>query len=184
MRRQSDDAVVFGYQVSNPGDYAVIEFGLDGRVVGISEKPSDPKSDWAIPGIYLYPPGVAGMAKNLDPSDRLELEISDLNRQYLEQGRLQVVPMGRGIAWFDTGSPKALLEAANFVEAIERRQGLIIGSPEEVALRMRYINRDELAAAASRMPSSEYRSYLERLSSPDASSEFGSGDIHTSVLDL
>jgi glucose-1-phosphate thymidylyltransferase len=163
LRRQSDDAVVFGYQVSNPSEYGVIEFDSSGRAIGIEEKPRDPRSNWAVPGLYLYPPGVAAIARDIDPSDRGELEITELNRRFLSQNRLQVVPMGRGIAWFDTGTPRALLEAANFIEAIERRQGLIIGSPEEVAFRMGYIDGNGLAQCASKMPTSEYRSYLELL---------------------
>jgi glucose-1-phosphate thymidylyltransferase len=163
LRRQSGDAVVFGYQVSNPSEYGVIEFDSSGRAIGIEEKPRDPRSNWAVPGLYLYPPGVAAIARDIDPSDRGELEITELNRRFLSQNRLQVVPMGRGIAWFDTGTPRALLEAANFIEAIERRQGLIIGSPEEVAFRMGYIDGNGLAQCASKMPTSEYRSYLELL---------------------
>lgn len=163
LRSHSDDAIVFGYQVSNPSEYGVIEFDPSGKAIGIEEKPESPRSNWAVPGLYVYPPGVAGIARSVDPSDRDEMEITELNRRFLEQGKLRVVPMGRGIAWFDTGTPKALLEAANFIEAIERRQGLIIGSPEEVAFRMGYIDRDELAQCAAAMPLSEYRAYLEHL---------------------
>jgi glucose-1-phosphate thymidylyltransferase len=163
LRRQSGDAIVFGYQVSNPSEYGVIEFNSSGRAIGIEEKPQNPQSNWAVPGLYVYPAGVATIARSIDPSDRGELEITELNRNFLERERLQVVPMGRGIAWFDTGTPKALLEAANFIEAIERRQGLIIGSPEEVAYRMGYLDREGLARCAAEMPVSEYRSYLENL---------------------
>lgn len=163
LRTQSDDAAVFGYQVSNPSEYGVIEFDSSGRAIGLEEKPQNPRSNWAVPGLYVYPPNVAEVARGIDPSDRGELEITELNRQFLERGKLQVVPMGRGIAWFDTGTPRALLEAANFIEAIERRQGLIIGSPEEVAYRMGYIDRHELAACTAVMPQSEYRAYLESL---------------------
>ena len=163
LRTQSDNAVVFGYQVSNPSEYGVIEFDSSGCAIGIEEKPEHPRSNWAVPGLYVYPPRVAQIARAVDPSNRGELEITELNRRYLELKKLQVVPMGRGIAWFDTGTPKALLEAANFIEAIERRQGLIIGSPEEVAFRMDYIDRDGLTRCASAMPASDYRSYLEHL---------------------
>ena len=163
LRSHGDDAVVFGYQVSNPADYGVIEFDDAGRAIAIEEKPATPRSNWAIPGLYVYPHGVSELARRLEPSPRGELEITDLNRLYLEAGRLRVVPMGRGIAWFDTGSPEALLEAGNFVEAIERRQGLIIGSPEEVAFRMGLIDRGQLAAAVHNMPSSPYSAYLAEI---------------------
>jgi glucose-1-phosphate thymidylyltransferase len=163
LEAQDDDAIIFGYQVSNPEEYGVVEFDSERRAVRLEEKPDDPRSQWAVPGIYFYPPGVSAMARGLTPSARGELEITDLNRLYLESGRLKVVPMGRGIAWFDTGTPRALLEAANFIEAIERRQGLIIGSPEEVAFRMGYIDRQGLEASFGQMPGSEYRHYLERL---------------------
>ena len=160
VRDHGEDAVVFGYQVANPSAYGVIEFDEDGRAVAIEEKPTEPSSNWAIPGFYVYPPGVADLAARLSPSARGELEITDLNRLYLEQGKLQVVPMGRGVAWFDTGSPEALLEASNFIEAVERRQGLIIGSPEEVAYRMGYIDLDQLASIVGQMPDSQYAGYL------------------------
>lgn len=163
LRTHQDDAVVFGYQVANPSDYGVIEFDESGRAVAIEEKPEAPRSNWAIPGLYVYPPGVSELARELEPSSRGELEITDLNRLYLDAGRLRVVPMGRGIAWFDTGSPEALLEAGNFVEAIERRQGLIIGSPEEVAYRMGLIDRHQLSAAVDSMPLSPYSSYLAEI---------------------
>jgi glucose-1-phosphate thymidylyltransferase len=165
--RQGDDAVVFGYQVANPSEYGVIEFDTAGRAIGIEEKPNEPRSTWAVPGMYVYPPGVAEMTAELTPSSRGELEITSLNQKYLELGRLQVVPMGRGIAWFDTGTPTALLEAANFIEAIERRQGLIIGSPEEVAFRMGFLDAEQLEATISGMPQSEYSEYLSRIARGD-----------------
>lgn len=163
VNEHGDDAVVFGYQVADPSAYGVIEFDADGNAVAIEEKPEHPSSNWAIPGLYVYPAGVSEIASQLTPSTRGELEITDLNRRYLEKGRLRVVPMGRGIAWFDTGSPEALLEASNFIEAIERRQGLIIGSPEEVAFRMGYIGREELQALVREMPESSYSSYLNAI---------------------
>ena len=169
LRNHGDNAVVFGYQVSNPSAYGVIEFDGNGKAVAIEEKPEEPRSNWAIPGLYVYPPGVADLARAQTPSDRGELEITDLNRRYLDQGRLEVVPMGRGIAWFDTGSPGDLLEASNFIEAIERRQGLIVGSPEEVAFRMGYIGREQLEAIVKGMPESQYSNYLADIASgPDS----------------
>jgi glucose-1-phosphate thymidylyltransferase len=169
VREHGNDAVVFGYQVANPSEYGVIEFDEHGYAVAIDEKPSEPRSNWAIPGLYLYPPGVADLARQLSPSDRGELEITDLNRLYLEAGRLRVVPMGRGIAWFDTGTHESLLEASNFIEAVERRQGLIIGSPEEVAFRMEFIDLDQLAAIVERMPLSSYTAYLAEIARGPAS---------------
>lgn len=158
-----ENATVFAYRVSDPSEYGVVEFDRDGKAVSLEEKPVNPKSRWAVPGIYLYPPGVAVEAHALEPSARGELEITDLNRRYLDQGRLKVQPMGRGIAWFDTGTPRSLLEASNFIEAIEQRQGLIIGSPEEVAYRMGFIDIDGLKACVSELPASLYREYLEHL---------------------
>ena len=163
MRHDPDTAVVFGYQVANPSEYGVIEFDATGHAIGLEEKPDEPRSNWAIPGMYIYPSGVAEVASTISPSARGELEITELNKRYLDMGKLKVVPMGRGIAWFDTGTPKALLEAANFIEAIERRQGLIIGSPEEVAFHMNYIDGEGLERCISEMPSSDYRFYLEGL---------------------
>lgn len=188
VRDHGDDAVVFGYQVANPSAYGVIEFDGDGRAVAIEEKPAEPSSNWAIPGFYVYPPGVADLAAQLAPSARGELEITDLNRLYLDQGRLQVVPMGRGIAWFDTGSPEALLEASNFIEAVERRQGLIIGSPEEVAYRMGFIGLDQLGAIVEEMPASQYAAYLGEIAKgPESIVNRGSqlyrlGDDHVETL--
>ena len=169
LRQHGPDAVLFGYQVANPSEYGVIEFDDSGKAVAIEEKPKSPRSNWAIPGLYVYPPGVSDLAEQLSPSARGELEITDLNRLYLDQGRLRVIPMGRGIAWFDTGSPESLLEASNFIEAVERRQGLIIGSPEEVAYRMGLIGADELAAIVGRMPASSYSAYLAEIArGPDS----------------
>jgi len=169
IRDHGEDAVVFGYQVANPSEYGVIEFDERGKAIAIEEKPSEPRSNWAIPGLYVYPPGGPELAKKLSPSERGELEITDLNRVYLEQGRLRVQPMGRGIAWFDTGSPESLLEASNFIEAVERRQGLIIGSPEEVAYRMGLIGLQQLGAIVERMPASSYSSYLAEIAKgPDS----------------
>ncbi len=159
------DAIIFGYEVADPSSYGVVHFDDEWRVTLLEEKPEQSASNWAIPGLYFYPEGVAAEAHELDPSGRGELEITDLNRRYLDAGRLRVVPMGRGIAWFDTGTPTALLEAANFIEAIERRQGLIIGSPEEIALSQGFISHEDLAQYVAGLPASDYRSYLEELAS-------------------
>lgn len=160
---ESGDATIFGYQVADPSAYGVVHFDEEWRATKLEEKPSDSASNWAIPGLYFYPPGVAGEARQIDPSGRGELEITDLNLRYLTMGRLTVVPMGRGIAWFDTGTAAELLEAANFIEAIETRQGFIIGSPEEIALAQGFISAEELASHIKDLPISDYRDYLAGL---------------------
>lgn len=158
-----EDAIIFGYEVADPSAYGVVTFDEDGRATALEEKPIEPVSHWAVPGVYFYPAGVSEQANALAPSGRGELEITDLNRRYLDMGRLKVIPMGRGIAWFDTGTPTALLEAANFIEAIETRQGFIIGSPEEIALSQGFISQAELASHVERLPLSDYRDYLASL---------------------
>jgi glucose-1-phosphate thymidylyltransferase len=163
-----DHATVFAYQVEDPSQYGVVEFDDDGSVLSLEEKPEHPKSRWAVPGIYLYPPGVADVARTIEPSPRGELEITDLNRRFLDMGRLHARRMGRGIAWFDTGTSRELLEAANFMEALERRQGLIIGSPEEAAYRMGYIDLAHFTAAIDQLPACQYRDYLARVAEEDA----------------
>jgi glucose-1-phosphate thymidylyltransferase len=163
MARNGEGATVFAYQVRDPSRYGVVEFGDGGRALSLEEKPANPRSSWAVPGIYLYGPGAAARARALAPSARGELEITDLNRLYLEDGALRAEPMGRGIAWFDTGTPESLLEAANFIEAIENRQGLIIGSPEEVAYRKGFLDRAGLRACLDAIPASPYRDYIERI---------------------
>lgn len=156
-------ATVFAHHVADPTQYGVVEIDTRGRAVSLEEKPARPRSQWAVPGIYIYGPGVAERARSLTPSPRGELEITDLNRMYLERGELLARPMGRGIAWFDTGTPESLLEAASFIHAIESRQGLIVGSPEEAALRMGFISEAELPRALARIPDSPYRRYVERV---------------------
>ena len=162
----TEDAIIFGYEVADPSAYGVVTFNEEWRATKLEEKPSRPSSHWAIPGVYFYPPRVSEQAQELTPSGRGELEITDLNRRYLQMGRLKVIPMGRGIAWFDTGTPTALLEAANFIEAIETRQGFIIGSPEEIALSQGFITHDDLASIVERLPVSDYREYLTSLLGP------------------
>ncbi len=159
----SDGATIFAYQVANPSEYGVVEFDRDYRVLSLEEKPAKPKSSWAVPGIYVYGSDVVERAKALKPSARGELEITDLNREYLHEGKLKAQPMGRGIAWLDTGTPENLLNASNFVHAIESRQGLIVGSPEEVAFRMGFIDEAGLERAIETLPNSPYRKYVEGL---------------------
>lgn len=163
VRETHAGACIFGYQVANPRDYGVVDFDETGLAVSLEEKPERPRSNWAVPGIYVYGPGVAREAARLKPSGRGELEITDLNRRYLEAGSLRAVPLGRGIAWFDTGTPEGLLDAASFVHAIETRQGLVIGSPEEAALRMGYLDTAGVESHIADMPSSPYRDYVRRI---------------------
>ncbi len=156
-------AQIFGYPVRDPECYGVIEFDCDGKAISLEEKPARPRSQYAVPGLYLYGPDVVERARRLKPSPRGELEITDLNRGYLAEGRLTATRLGRGIAWLDTGTPAALLEASLFIHAIETRQGFKISCPEEIAYRRGFIDRDgfrELAAAA---PKSDYGDYLRRL---------------------
>jgi glucose-1-phosphate thymidylyltransferase len=160
---RSRGATVFAYPVNDPGRYGVIEFDAAGKAISIEEKPKAPKSRYAVTGLYLYDGRVAEIAASLKPSARGELEITDLNRAYLERGELEVIPMGRGFAWLDTGTHEALLEAAHFIETIERRQGLKIACPEEVAYRMGFIDAAQLEALAKPLESSGYGDYLRRV---------------------
>jgi len=156
-------ATVFAYPVKNPERYGVIEFDNHGRAVGIEEKPAKPKSRYAVTGLYFYDHQVVDIASKLKPSARGELEITDLNRAYLQRGELEVVPMGRGMAWLDTGTHEALMEAAQFIETIERRQGLKIACPEEIAYRMKFIDAAQLEALAKPLEASGYGEYLRRV---------------------
>jgi len=153
-------ATVFAYPVKDPERYGVVEFDAEGRAVSIEEKPSAPKSRYAVTGLYFYDEDVCDIAASLQPSARGELEITDVNRKYLERGKLKVEVMGRGTAWLDTGTHESLLEAAHFIETIERRQGLKIACPEEIAYRMGYIDADALERLAHPMKKSSYGQYL------------------------
>ena len=160
---RSRGATVFAYPVNDPGRYGVVEFDAKGQAVSIEEKPDRPKSRYAVTGLYFYDGRVAEIAGKLKPSARGELEITDLNRVYLERGELEVVPMGRGMAWLDTGTHEALLEAAHFIGTIERRQGLKVACPEEIAWRMGFIDAAQLEALAKPLESSGYGEYLRRV---------------------
>lgn len=157
-----EGAVVFGYWVKDPERYGVIEFDQDGKALSIEEKPTKPKSNYAVPGIYFYDRQVVQIAKGLKPSARGELEITDLNMVYLQQGKLQVQLIGRGTAWLDTGTPESLLDASNFIATIEKRQGLKIACIEEIAYRMGYINKENFEVLVETLPRSNYREYLRQ----------------------
>ncbi len=155
-----DGGAIFGYRVADPTAYGVVEFDAEGRAISLEEKPERPRSKYAVPGLYFYSNDVVEMAKALKPSPRGELEITDINRLYLEQQRLQVQVLPRGTAWLDTGTFDSLLAAGNYVNTIEHREGLKIGAPEEVAWRMGFLSDDELRARAEPLVKSGYGSYL------------------------
>lgn len=158
-------ATIFTYRVANPSDYGVAEFDASGRVIGLAEKPAKPKSHYAVAGLYFYDSRVCDFAAELKPSKRGELEITDLNRKYLEAGDLRAVTFGRGIAWLDTGEPQALLAAANYVAMIEHRQGLKVACPEEVAWRMGFIDTAQLDQLSQAFGATDYGRYLKSLAS-------------------
>jgi glucose-1-phosphate thymidylyltransferase len=155
-----DGAQIFAYHVSDPTAYGVVEFDEDGRAVSLQEKPKRPRSNFAVPGLYFYDNGVVDIARGLTPSARGELEITDVNQAYLDQGRLRVTKLPRGTAWLDTGTPDTLMAAGEFVRTVELRQGLKIGCPEEVAWRAGLIGDEDLVARAKELGSSSYATYL------------------------
>lgn len=161
----SGEATVFAYQVRNPSAYGIVEFDDEYRGISLEEKPVNPRSNWAVPGMYIFSPGVAEIARKLKPSARGEYEITDVNRVYLDRNCLNVKTIGRGLAWFDAGTPEGLLNVGNFVHAIETRQGLTIGCPEEAAYNIGFIDEEGFNAAIREMPHSLYRETLERISS-------------------
>ncbi|MBS0245053.1 MAG: glucose-1-phosphate thymidylyltransferase RfbA [Proteobacteria bacterium] len=160
---RSTGATIFAYQVTDPQRYAVVALDGDMKARSIEEKPERPASSWAVTGLYFYDAGAVDLAANLMPSARGELEITDLNRAYLQRGLLRVEPLGRGFAWLDTGTPDSLIEAAEFVRTMEKRQGFKIACPEEVAYRMGYIGSGELATLAGKVGHGPYGDYLRRL---------------------
>jgi glucose-1-phosphate thymidylyltransferase len=160
---QNEGATVFAYRVENPKAYGVVEFDGSGRAISIEEKPSKPRSNYALTGLYMYDADVVELARSLRPSPRGELEISDLNRLYLEQKRLKVEILGRGVAWLDTGTHEALLQAANFIQTIEMRQGLQVASPEEVAYRQGWISAAQLEQLGGVLGKTAYGQYLLNL---------------------
>lgn len=160
-------ATIFGYPVQNPGDFGIVEFDAEGNVLSLEEKPAKPKSNYAIPGLYFYDNDVVEIAKNVQPSARGEKEITAVNNEYLRRGQLRVELFGRGMAWLDTGTHEGLLEAADFVSIIQRRQGLYISCIEEIAYRRGYITREQLLALAKPMLKTEYGKYLMRTAEED-----------------
>lgn len=158
-----EGAVVFAYEVSDPERYGVVEFNENGKAISLEEKPKQPKSNYAVPGIYFYDKSVTDYALSLKPSARGELEITDLNRIYLDQGKLQVQVLSRGVAWLDAGTHESLLQAAMFVQAIESRQGMQVSNPEEIAFRMGYINREQLLELSKDAGDQSLQLYLRKL---------------------
>ena len=156
-------ALVFAYSVQDPERYGVIEFDKDGRAVSLEEKPKQPRSNYAVPGLYFFDERVVEFAKSLKPSARGEIEITDLNRIYLTMGELQVIPLGRGVAWLDAGTHESLLQASNFVQTVEERQGLMISSPEEIAYYKGFIDKEQLKRLAGKLGNTGYGNYLSRL---------------------
>lgn len=161
--KEPEGGVVFAYQVADPERYGVVEFDRDNNVISIEEKPEHPKSNYAVPGLYFYDNSVVEIAKNIKPSPRGEYEITDVNKVYLEKGKLKVGVLSRGTAWLDTGTFNSLMQASQFVQVIEERQGLKVGCIEEIAYRMGFINADELAEIAAPLVKSGYGQYLLKL---------------------
>lgn len=156
-------ATIFAYQVNDPERYGIVEFGNDAKAISIEEKPKSPKSNFAVPGLYVYDNKVVEISKNLKPSARGELEITDVNKKYMELGELMVEKIGRGVAWLDTGTPEALLKASNFFGVIEDRQGLKVACIEEIAYQKKFIDKNQFDALIKSIPKSLYRDYLERI---------------------
>jgi glucose-1-phosphate thymidylyltransferase len=160
---RTEGATVFAYRVDDPERYGVVEFDSGGRAIHLEEKPAEPQTNWAVTGLYFYDAKVVEIAAQLKPSARGELEITDINQAYLDRGELHVERLGRGFAWLDTGTPDSLTEAADFVRALEKRQGSRMSCPEEVAYVMGFITREELLVSARRFRQSEYGTYLESI---------------------
>ncbi|MFQ9950752.1 MAG: glucose-1-phosphate thymidylyltransferase RfbA [Clostridium sp.] len=160
---RKEGATIFGYHVSNPKDFGVVEFDEEGNVLSIEEKPQNPKSNYAVPGLDFYDSNVAEIAKNVKPSARGELEITSVNNAYLEAGKLKVELFGRGMAWLDTGTHRAMLDAANFIEAVQTRQGLYVACLEEIAYRNKFIDKAQLIKQADRFSKTDYGQYLYQI---------------------
>lgn len=161
--KNNDGATIFGYRVTDPERYGIVEFDEKGKAISIEEKPKLPKSHYAVPGLYIFDNEVVNISKNLKPSPRGELEITDVNVEYLKKGKLKVAKIGRGVAWLDTGTPESLLQASNFFGLIEHRQDLKVACLEEIAYNMNFIDDNEFEKVINDMPKSDYKSYLERI---------------------
>jgi glucose-1-phosphate thymidylyltransferase len=159
----NEGATIFGYRVTDPERYGIVEFDENGKALSIEEKPEEPKSNYAVPGLYVYDNTVVEITKNLEPSDRGELEITDVNIEYMKRKKLNVVKIGRGVAWLDTGTPESLLQASNFFGTIEARQGLKVACIEEIAFNNKFINEEQFEKVIEAMPKSLYKTYLEKL---------------------
>jgi len=155
-----EGAIIFGYKVHDPERYGIVEFDEHGNVLSLEEKPDDPKSDYAVPGIYFYDKQVAGLASSLKPSARGEIEITDLNKIYLERKQLKTRLFGRGVAWLDAGTHESLLQAASFIQTIQERQGLMISCPEEIAFRMGFITKEQFLKLGQELSSNSYGKYI------------------------
>ena len=160
---RENDATIFGYKVKDPKAYGVVEIDGNGKAISIEEKPEEPKSEYAVPGLYFYPNDVIEIAKNIKPSARGELEITSVNEEYMNRNKLYVETFGRGMTWFDTGTHDALLETASFVQTIEKRQGMQVCSPEEIAYQKGWINKEQLSKLADKYIKTEYGQYLKAL---------------------
>ncbi|MCY7361074.1 MAG: glucose-1-phosphate thymidylyltransferase RfbA [Ignavibacteria bacterium] len=160
---KNDGATIFGYRVNDPERYGIVEFDENGKAISIEEKPARPKSNFAVPGLYVYDNDVVNISKNIKPSPRGELEITDVNNVYLERGKLNVEKIGRGVAWLDTGTPESLLQASNFFGVIEDRQGLKVACLEEISLHKGFIDIEKFKDVISKIPKSLYKSYLEKI---------------------
>jgi len=163
LPRRKPGATIFAYQVNDPERYGIVEFDKNGKAISIEEKPKKPKSNFAVPGLYIYDNKVVTISKNLKPSKRNELEITDVNKKYLALGELHVEKIGRGVAWLDTGTPEALLKASNFFGVIEDRQGLKVACIEEIAYQKGFISKQKFTSLINSIPKSLYRDYLERI---------------------
>ena len=158
-----EGAIIFAYQVNNPSEYGVVEFDENNKVVSIEEKPKEPKSNFAVPGLYFYDNKVIEYVKNLKPSSRGELEITDLNRLYMERQKLSVIPFPRGTVWLDAGMPDTLYQSGAYIQTIQERQGIKVGCIEEECYRKKFINKQQLSIIVDKMPNSEYKNYLSKI---------------------
>ncbi len=163
LNAHQNGGVIFAYQVTDPERYGIVEFDKEGKAISIEEKPKEPKSNFAVPGLYIYDNEVVSISKNLKPSGRGELEITDVNKTYLQRGDLMVEKIGRGVAWLDTGTPEALLQASNFFGVIEDRQGLKVACIEEIAYQKKFIDRNQFEFLLDSIPKSQYKDYLLNL---------------------